>query len=729
MSLVPKPSQNIPPKATWRYIDNYTMEPVVNVKRKMNVKARVPRLVSPRVAPKALKTGSKVTAFKAGSFAASVAGGTARSLALDMIFPEEFQVDPITRRNQRAAEKYGENHLDAAFWSGDSVPGYTHQEGTPGEPGSTPGANYNYFYGYVFSYERHESGNGYGPITWRIGIKPGTSSNYVIINYHSSDGTPVTGYSTYPVQGGTVTYFDFVKLDGQPESGGEPAIEVPSYTPSRKLPDGGVKIGSPKTVPKRPPPAPSPARTPSPRRSPAPGKKPGHVPDSVPKYNPDSTGLGQDDFTTPGKKENKEPNYFPDPRPSATTNPPGIPAPSPSATGTGKDAPPPTTNFTPPPPRNYIPPPVFAPPPSPGFSPGTRSPGTSPPGTSPAPSSGNRRKGFSRQRYAPPTTSPDAQNLNNPNKAPGRDSFSESQRQREARQPRSNPPSDCDSPGSCSSRILRNGEQANNKIDDLLAKLNLTGQGIDLGLLTVIHDKLSGLDSFLRKAWKTTHMDKVINMLNLMVATHNAAMLSRDLGQTLGDVSSSILQFLGIQDSDGNAIDVNEVIGNSITNLLKGILGESVYNGISTSWRNANRIISAASGMVQAIQSMVYAAIEGIEVVGSWVAKIGNTSQEQGVFEDLSFPWMDENPNFKNPYARLLEKVEDLEEAAESVYQLVSAGIEFQEGYAETVESTQELIAALQEAEILKADEEAVETAASTNSPTFTDADLLPAED
>ena len=238
---------------------------------------------------------------------------------------------------------------------------------------------------------------------------------------------------------------------------------------------------------------------------------------------------------------------------------------------------------------------------------------------------------------------------------------------------------------------------------------------------------LEKIQDFAQKAWDFTKADKIIAVANLMASTHNAAMLSRNLGETLGDVTTQGLAFFRVKAPDGSVIDVNEVIGNSIENFLKGVVGEQVYTDSVAKWRSFNRILTATSGVVYAIRGVQDAFLSAQEVVGGWIAKIGNGMQDQGMFEDNTFPWMNPNPNFKNPYKGFLAKIDDLEDAASQVNSLVSSGIEFQQSINETIESSTKLTTALDNfSDQRKAEQEAAEI--SNQSPNVSNIDLIKKE-
>lgn len=281
----------------------------------------------------------------------------------------------------------------------------------------------------------------------------------------------------------------------------------------------------------------------------------------------------------------------------------------------------------------------------------------------------------------------------------------------------------------CNQPIINNQDKIVKNQNKILERIGNAADAVDLSLLPIINQKLgdqlpNGISGYFKAAWEATRMDKVINLLTLIMTIHNAAMLSRNLGETLGDAASGVLRLLGIVDHEKKFIDVNQVIGNTVTGLIKDILGEEVYRGISKKWNLANRIVTAGMGVVAAIHNMVNAALDGINTIASWIAKMGNRAQEQGIVDYGSWPWMNENTNFRNPTARFLEKVDNLEEAADSVYMLVSSGIELQEGYTEAVQATKDLTKALDDFDSDKKIDEGTVTIAN-QSPTPTKIDVV----
>ena len=247
-----------------------------------------------------------------------------------------------------------------------------------------------------------------------------------------------------------------------------------------------------------------------------------------------------------------------------------------------------------------------------------------------------------------------------------------------------------------------------------LAAQNAAIQAIVQNTNDIVKHSTYGLEAIQNaasKAWEATHMDKVINVANLLVATHNAAMLSRHLGETIAEFGTSVLQVFGIKNPvTGEAIDVGEVVGNTIQTAINSIVPEAIRTNVSTTWIKLNRIHSAAVAMASAITATKNAVLEANEVIGDWVAKIGNTQQEQGIVEEDSYPWMKEGVQFKNPYDGFLNKLNNAEEVIEQTSSFVNAAIELKDSVEQVTTSKEELTNALNEFNTTKeADETAKE--------------------
>ncbi len=268
-------------------------------------------------------------------------------------------------------------------------------------------------------------------------------------------------------------------------------------------------------------------------------------------------------------------------------------------------------------------------------------------------------------------------------------------------------------------------------------------QGVDLSLLAVINRKLGaqvdgGLSGFLMgkfdALWRTFRVDRIISMLTLAASIHNAAMLSRDLGETLVSTLDTILRAIQgwmpefLKSPDGEDFDLEEMLKNKLENFLKDLLGADNYVNLKSSWIRANRILSTAANMLNAMRSMLNAITEGLETIANWVALGFNGFQREGLVSDRTWPWMSENNNFQvKQITRFTETIDNLEEAASSIEQLASQSIEFTSEAKELVEETANLKKLLSE-EAEKTTKKEVEEGLKNIAPEVSADDTNPAE-
>jgi hypothetical protein len=239
-------------------------------------------------------------------------------------------------------------------------------------------------------------------------------------------------------------------------------------------------------------------------------------------------------------------------------------------------------------------------------------------------------------------------------------------------------------PGGCINKALgdaSNGVNANSNAntDRLLNAFSAGSNAAQMGLLNTINTKLGaqvpgGLGGLLTnfstkfdEFAKWTHMDRVLNVLIWWQTLHNAYMLSNNLGQTLTSAVSNVLAAIGIKDPQGNPLQIDEIIGKTLDNAAKTALGESTWGGIKAEWKRYNRIYQAAANIVNSIQSIGWSILSALEVVGSWVAWIGNALRKWGEVGEKAFGWMNPMPNFHNRFFTALEKTENFVSQIDSV--------------------------------------------------------------
>ncbi|NJL42162.1 MAG: hypothetical protein HC899_40160 [Leptolyngbyaceae cyanobacterium SM1_4_3] len=248
----------------------------------------------------------------------------------------------------------------------------------------------------------------------------------------------------------------------------------------------------------------------------------------------------------------------------------------------------------------------------------------------------------------------------------------------------------------CSQQIRRDIADNRNRLNEIQAgmqALDLAGLAEIMNKLNRIDNKLGpqivgGISGFLQtfktgfdRFVKWSHLDRLLNILTFITVLHNAFMLSNQLGQTLFSAISNGLAAIGVRDDEGNPIDIGGLVSGSVENIIIQIVGAENYAEISADWKRANRIYQAASNILFSIQSIMYSVLESLEIIGSYVAKIGNAAKKFGVFAESCYTWMNPNPNFtQNRFFNALnnaqEAVENVDNIAGEILNIEQTGLE-----------------------------------------------------
>ncbi|UBF28328.1 hypothetical protein K9N68_10855 [Kovacikia minuta CCNUW1] len=219
---------------------------------------------------------------------------------------------------------------------------------------------------------------------------------------------------------------------------------------------------------------------------------------------------------------------------------------------------------------------------------------------------------------------------------------------------------------------------------------------------------------------KWTQIDRILNALTLFTVLHNAAMLSRDLVETLGDVMSNGLAIIGLKDSEGSPIDVNELIGKGVRDIAKSILGEGVYNNLVDKWKKANRIYQSAANIVYSIRNIADSTREVIEWIAEDTGKIGNALKKWRVVGENAYKWMPERVTSQGVIHRKLDRLRDglegLEDTASSLSSVTGEVLNIREEIEQLSEQKQAFNNAIKDAvPTLRQDNTPVATAASAS--------------
>lgn len=201
-------------------------------------------------------------------------------------------------------------------------------------------------------------------------------------------------------------------------------------------------------------------------------------------------------------------------------------------------------------------------------------------------------------------------------------------------------------------------------------------------VLTHATHGLQATRTFLTNAWQSTRVGKILEYLSFVLALHNAAMLSRNIGASIGDAISAIannsIDF--IKNEEGSKIDINDAIGNTLEGFLKATLGVENYNNTKDTFKKYNRIINAASNIIWSIQSVQAGLAQGLQTVGNYTGRIGNALIRSGTVLENSYNWMNENLTFKTGRIGQVQAVLDNAQTIENVASEISgATAEFRE--------------------------------------------------
>jgi hypothetical protein len=234
------------------------------------------------------------------------------------------------------------------------------------------------------------------------------------------------------------------------------------------------------------------------------------------------------------------------------------------------------------------------------------------------------------------------------------------------------------------------------KLRDLEQGLNAGANAAQLTLLNTINTKLGaeivgGIGGSLSKFYEWAHVDRILNVLTFAATIHNAMMLSNDIAATLTQALSNVLQVIGIKDKDGGALNLGAIIGSSIENAIKGVIGAENYTELSQSFAKANRIYQSSVNVLNSFQSVSSSILSGMEVVGSMTGKMGNALKSAGVVLESAYSWMNPQPKFN----RITAKLEAFQGTASTILQVTQVPIDIANSITELNQSSTELVNAI----------------------------------
>jgi hypothetical protein len=191
--------------------------------------------------------------------------------------------------------------------------------------------------------------------------------------------------------------------------------------------------------------------------------------------------------------------------------------------------------------------------------------------------------------------------------------------------------------------------------------------------LSEVRGQAEGLRGRLKKILDRLQIMRIMNLMGTVASLHNAAMLSRNLGETLGEATGTVITAIGRATglmSAEESIDVNQILGETFNDFMKASLGESVWNGTKENWKRANRILSSASNIVYTMRSMADSARSIAEFTAENTGRIGNALKKWGVVGERAYPWMSERVTARTAFQK---KIDDFREGVDSLEDAASA--------------------------------------------------------
>jgi hypothetical protein len=208
--------------------------------------------------------------------------------------------------------------------------------------------------------------------------------------------------------------------------------------------------------------------------------------------------------------------------------------------------------------------------------------------------------------------------------------------------------------------------------------------------MSLLFDHVSELrgqsDGQFKRILNRLQIVRILNVMSTIATLHNAAMLSRNLADTLGDATSTVITAIGRATgtlSEEDSIDVNELVGGAFNDFMESALGEDVWNGTKATWLKANRVLSSASNIITSIRSIA----DSQRAITEWTAentgKIGNALKKWGVVGEKAYSWMPEKVTARTGFQKKIDDfrngVENLDDAASSLSSVASEVVNIQD--------------------------------------------------
>jgi hypothetical protein len=234
----------------------------------------------------------------------------------------------------------------------------------------------------------------------------------------------------------------------------------------------------------------------------------------------------------------------------------------------------------------------------------------------------------------------------------------------------------------------------NEKLDQKF-DLNTTATTAILGNQATQNGVLASIVSFVSRIYNNQFVHSSLSFMTTMTTIHNAAMLSRDVAETLGTVVDNSVNLSGqkLKDTDGNDINFTSWVGTNIRAIIVQLIGADKYVQLALQWQKANTIYHSAMAVANTTQSMLDPISSAVEYGMENVSKIGNSLKEDGVVSENAYPAMDETIRARrvNRFERLNDTLEGAENIASNLSSITSSAVSVKEDYKQLREDSKEL--------------------------------------
>lgn len=197
----------------------------------------------------------------------------------------------------------------------------------------------------------------------------------------------------------------------------------------------------------------------------------------------------------------------------------------------------------------------------------------------------------------------------------------------------------------------------------MLRKIDVTTTG-NAAKLGVVQNTLGTVGSAVDKTFtlldkfaKWSRIGRALQVLQTWMLLHNALMLSNDLKVTLVSIVQNGYNFFQIKDEEGNIIDVNQQLNQTIVGLIDGVIGTEARIDLTIAFKKANRIYQAAANVMYAVTAIVDITRTIAELGAERIGKVANALRAWGVVSDRAYGYMSE---VVNPGTSTQEKINNL---------------------------------------------------------------------